>query len=863
MTRSRTRVSAPTFEHLPHALGIGAPRPRLSFVTTAPDGWVQRAYELEATGPNGTSTTGRVTSGDSVLVAWPFAPLASRDWAQVRVRAWGADDRATEWSPAAQVEAGLLEPGDWTAVPVGPAWDDPVSADAPAALLRKGFTVGRPIARARLHVTAHGLYDMELNGRKVGDDTLSPGWTSYDHRLRFYTYDVTDHLSIGPNVIGAWLADGWYRGRLGFRGGRRHLYGERTALMAQLEIEHPEGPRTVVHTDPSWRSRRSPILATGLYDGEHYDARAELPGWSSTGYEDADWARTRAGVRDPSTLVAPEGPPVRCTGILKPVESWETSTGSVILDFGQNLVGRLRIRVRGRAGHVVRLRHAEVVSDGELATRPLRSAAAIDTYTLAGRDAGEEWEPRFTFHGFRYAEVTGWTGGDIMDDVEARVLHTDMPRLGSFECSDPAVNRLHENVVWSMRGNFLDVPTDCPQRDERLGWTGDIQVFAPTAAFLYGCTGMLSSWLKDLAAEQSPEGVVPWYVPYIPTTPQWTPPRASAVWGDASVLTPWDLYQATSDTRLLAEQYRSARSWVELVDSMAGEDHIWTTGQQLGDWLDPSAPPDDPAAAMTDPTLVATAYFARSSRVLSWTATVLGMDDDAQRYGRLADEVRESFLDHFMREPGRFTSDTPTAYALAICFDLVPGHVVDAVGERLAELIAKAGNRISTGFAGTPLVCDALTRTGQIETAYALLLERGCPSWMYAVDQGATTIWERWDSLLEDGQVNPGDMTSFNHYALGAVANWLHTTVAGLAPGEPGYRTIRFRPRPGGGITSATATHQSIHGEVTISWTQDPSGMLRVSLVVPTGTTGILDLAGLPAETFGPGSHLVERQPHR
>ncbi|WP_326493591.1 family 78 glycoside hydrolase catalytic domain [Pseudarthrobacter sp. SL88] len=537
---------------------------------------------------------------------------------------------------------------------------------------------------------------------------------------------------------------------------------------------------------------------------------------------------------------------------MRPVSAVTSPSGKLVLDFGQNLVGRLRITVQAQAGATVTLRHAEVMQDGEIYTRPLRGAAATDRYTLAG-EAPETWEPRFTIHGFRYAEIDGWTGGDPAENITARVYHTDMERTGWFSCSNPDLNRLHENVLWSMKGNFVDIPTDCPQRDERLGWTGDLQVFGPTASYLYDCSGMLSSWLKDVAAEQAPDGTVPWYVPSIPGGNYWTPSRPGAIWGDVAVLTPWTLYQRFNDPAFLAEQYESAKAWVDLLDRLAGDGHLWNSGFQLGDWLDPSAPPEDPTRAMTDKHLVASAYFAWSARHMAKTAGVLGKTDDEKRYKELAGAAAKAFAEEYIGPDGLMTSDAQTAYALAIVFELFPDEELrQKAGRRLAALVRQAGNRIATGFAGTPVIADALTAVGELEAAYDLLLERECPSWLYAVAQGGTTIWERWDSLLPDGSVNPGDMTSFNHYALGAVADWMHRTVAGLAPLEPGYRRILFRPQPGGGLTSASARHETPYGTASIAWETTDDGY-TVTVHVPTGTTARVELPGHEPHDVGSG----------
>ncbi|AZP14814.1 alpha-L-rhamnosidase [Streptomyces aquilus] len=831
-------------EHHREPFGIGEAAPRISWKTTATTGWRQHAYQVEAVRSDGRHRSDWVISQDSVLVPWPLQPLAPREMCEVRVRVRGADQVAGDWSPPLRIETGLLAPTDWTARAISPHEPDgsrPPSAERRPPLLRKEFTIRGDVERARLYVTAHGLYEIEINGRRVGDHALAPGWTSYHHRLRYQTHDVTDHLNAGANAIGAWLADGWYRGRLGFGGGHADLYGDRVALLAQLEVVHRDGTVTVVASDPSWRASRGPILSSGLLDGETFDARQERPGWSSPGFDDGDWSLVDIVARDPATLVAPTGPPVRCTEEIAPVLVTALDADRLLVDFGQNLVGRVRITVSGPAGHTLVIRHAEVLQDGELCVRPLRGAASTDRYTLRG-GGPETWEPRFTLHGFRYAEITGWRGGGFPGRaIVARVYHTDMARTGWFECSNDQVNRLHQNVVWSLRGNFVDIPTDCPQRDERLGWTGDIQIFAPTAAFLYDCHGMLTSWLRDVAVEQHDDGTVPWYVPEIPGGEQWTPARPGAGWGDVVALTPWDLYRASGDTGLLAAQYDSARRWVDLVTALADASGLWNRGYQLGDWLDPFAPPDDPGAGRTDRHLIATAYYAWSLRHVAWMAAVLGRGDERRRYQQLADRVRQAFGDEYVRPDGLMTSDTQTAYAVALQFDLLPNAAARAsAGRRLAELVAAGGHTIQTGFVGTPLVAPALSATGHHHSAYAMLLQQECPSWLYALKHDATTVWERWDSMLPDGTVNPGEMTSFNHYALGAVAQWLHTTVAGLDASAPGYREVVFRPRPGGGITWASATHESPYGRVAIRW-ELAETELTVETTVPTGATGRIE----------------------
>lgn len=843
-----TAVSAVRFEYHREPLGTGEAAPRLSWTAaTVALNWVQVAYELER---QGGETTGRVESAESVLVAWPFTPLASREQARVRVRVWDNGGSLSSWSEWATVEAGLLSPADWTAQFIGPVRDEDLSKPEPAPMLRREFEVNGEVRQARLYITAQGVYEAEINGQRVGDHVLAPGWTSYHTRLRYQTYDVTNLLQEGENAIGAMLADGWYRGRLGFGGGVRNIYGDKLALLAQLEITYADGRTERIRSDESWRWASGPILAADLYDGETYDARLEQPGWSSAGFDGPDWMPVQTVEREFSTLVAPEGPPVRRIQRLSPVSITTSPSGKTLVDFGQNLVGWVRFSVTGEAGQTITLRHAEVLEHGELGTRPLRYAAATDHYTLKG-GGPETWEPQFTFHGFRYVEVSGWPGELRSADLQAVVVHSDLQRTGWFECSDPLVNKLHENVVWGMRGNFLDVPTDCPQRDERLGWTGDIQVFAPTASFLYDVRGFLSSWLTDLAADQDASGAVPAVVPQVlPTT------LAAAAWGDAATVVPWVLYQRYGDKRVLARQYPSMKAWVEYIRGRTGETLLWNQDFQFGDWLDPVAPPTNPGGGRTLPGVVATAYFVRSAELLGLTAGVLGRKDDEAQYLALAAHVREAFNREYVTPSGSVLSDSSTAYALALEFALLPRpEQRGKAARRLRALVRENGYQISTGFVGTPLICDALTHAGELDAAYHLLMGRECPSWLYPVTMGATTVWERWDSMLPDGSINPGEMTSFNHYALGAIADWLHRTVAGLAPAEPGYGRLTIQPLPGGGLTHAQARHLTPYGEASCAW-KVQGGHLVVDVVVPPNTTADVILPGwIEARTVGSGRH--------
>ncbi len=837
-----TQISSVTLhvEHLHATLGIGSSHPRLSWtVKTDIQNWYQKGYEIEIYDANGKlmDQTGQIESDQSVLISWPFATLSSRQRVSARVRIWGTDGVLSSWSEIMPVEAGLLQPTDWRAQFITPAWDEDTTKSNPAPYLRREFELREGVASARLYITSLGLYETQLNGQIVGNQVFSPGWTVYDEHLRYQTFDVTKMLNEGKNVIGAILGDGWFRGRLGFGGGKRNIYGDKLALLAQLEVWYNDGSIEYILTDENWRAATGPILMNSIYDGETYDARLDSSGWSSSGFDDSVWSAVRSIEWNMNSLKAPLGPPVHRTEKVAPVSIQQSPSGKTIVDFGQNLVGRLVIKVKGPAGHTVILRHAEVLEEGELGTRPLRFADATDRYTLKG-EGSEIWEPRFTFHGFRYVEVNDWPGELKREDLSAVVLHSDMERTGWFECSDPLLNRLHENVVWGMRGNFLDIPTDCPQRDERLGWTGDLQVFSPTASFLYDVSGFLQSWLVDLAIEQyKAGGIVPQVVPMVLDRPM-----SGAAWSDAATIVPWVLYQRFGDVKIIADQYESMKAWVDYMVEVAGENNLWDTGFQYGDWLDPTAPPHIPGQARTDKAIVASAYYIRSAELVAQAAELLEHTNDQQHYLSVAKKAREAFAREYITPAGRMMNDAETAYAISLVFDLfsTPEQVQHA-GNRLAKLVRDSGYHIRTGFVGTPLICDALCDTGHYATAYRLLLQQECPSWLYPVTMGATTIWERWDSMLPDGSINSGEMTSFNHYALGAVADWMHRTIGGLKPMEPGYHHMSIAPRPGGGLTHAKVRHLTPYGMVESTWKIEDR-MFNLSVLVPPNTTAFVTL---------------------
>ncbi|RFA15560.1 hypothetical protein B7R22_06860 [Subtercola boreus] len=846
---------------------VGTARPRLSWrYASAQPGWEQRGIEVQLTRADGSITSIHLAGEDQALVAWPFDALNSRARVAVRIRACA--DTATapesEWSTPAYVEAALLEAGDWNAQWITPSAG--AESTDPAPVLGTRIDVGEGLVDARLRITALGIVVARINGALVSTDHFAPGWSSYDHRLRYQSYDVTALLHAGENDFQALLGNGWYRGRIAsFSLHRGHPYGERLALLAQLELTFADGSRQIIGSDSSWRAGSSGVLVNDFYDGQTTDLRVPLCRRPTGAVEtlpplDVD-------------LVAPVAPPVRETQRVAAVSTTRTADGRLLIDFGQNVVGWVRMRVRGEAGQRIVVRHAEVLEKDELSLRPLRSAKVTDTYILSGADgtgdgdrAGELLEPNLVFHGFRYVDITG-LGADSQNDgvqsddpqttrsallsIEAVVLGSALERTGWFASSNPDLNQLHQNVVWGMRGNFLDVPTDCPQRDERLGWTGDIQVFAPTATDLFDVSGFLSSWLADLAADQLPDGTVSAVVPRV-----FLEEKPLAGWGDASIIVPWALYEAYGDRGVLERQYSSMTRWHARVTTAASADHLWVGGDQLGDWLDPLAPPDAPAEAQADPDVVATAYYARSTDLLARAAAVLGRHAEAEQYASLAMSIRAAFNREFVSPHGIVRSDCQTVYALAIRWKLIADpNVLALAGRRMRELVDERNYTVATGFLGTPAILDALTDAGQLDAAYAMVQGHEHPSWLYSVDLGATTIWERWDSILPDGSVNPGEMTSFNHYAFGAVADWMHRVIGGLTATSPGYREVTIAPRVGGDLTSASVSHLSPYGLIAADWTLN-GGVFGLAVTVPVGVRALVVLPSGESHYVLHGEHV-------
>ncbi len=695
---------------------------------------------------------------------------------------------------------------------------------------RKEFVTSRSIARARIYATAQGLYICYLNGKRIGNDVFTPGDTDYHKRIQYQTYDITGRLKKGNNAIGVVLGDGWYCGHVGLAG--RRQYGDHPHALIQVKLDYTDGTSETVVSDETWKSSAGPIRTNDLLDGEEYDARREMGGWSKPGFAATDWQPVEATPLTSVALVAQYAPTVQHVLTLKPKTIAEKPAGAYIFDLGQNMVGWARLKVNGAAGQKVRLRFAEMLNpDGSLYTTNLRGARATDYYTLKGGGV-ETYEPSFTFHGFRYVELTGFPGVPDKSAITGIVVSSAVPQTGTITCSNPLVNQLQSNIQWGQRGNYLEIPTDCPQRDERLGWMGDAQIFIRTACFNSDVATFMTKWTQDVVDAQSPEGGFSDVTPRVGDMSDGAP-----AWGDAGVIVPWTIYQCYGDTRLIAERYPAMAKWIEYIRS-ENPDMLWRkrSNNNFGDWLnvDADCPRD----------VLATAYFAYSTRLMSKMAAALGKTEDAERYEALFQQIKTAFNGAFVAPDGRITGDTQTCYVLALRFDLLPESLrADAAKRLVTDIIDKRKGHLSTGFLGVGYLNPTLTQAGSLDVAYRLLQNDTYPSWGYSIRQGATTIWERWDGWTkEKGFQDPG-MNSFNHYSLGSVGEWLYHTVAGidLDPDHPGYSHILLHPRPGGGLTYAAATYDSLHGKIVSDW-KIADGILRWHVVIPANTTATVSV---------------------
>jgi len=830
--------------------------------------------------------SGKQEKDQAIQVVYAGPALESKKRYCWRVKAWNNQGEESGWSEVAFWEMGLLNIQDWKAKMIQPELDEDPEKSEPCPLLRKEFKLKAGLSKARLYITAHGLYEAWMNGKRVGDELFTPGWTNYRKCLQYQTYDVTAWLKTGANAIGVMLGDGWYRGFISYVC-ERNVYGDKLGLYAQLEIAYEDGFTEIIVSDETWKASTGPVLESDIFNGEVFDSRLNQPGWTEPGYQETGWKPVRTVAFDPLLLKAPIGVPVREIQEIKPEKILRTPAGETVVDFGQNLAGWVRLRARGPAGAAITLRHGEALdSSGNFYNKNLRMAKARDIYILKGQ--GEEiFEPHFTFHGFRYVKVEGYPGELGSDKITAIVIHSDLEPSGEFSCSNSDINRLFQNIRWSQKGNFLDVPTDCPQRDERMGWTGDILAYGPTACQIMNCAPFLSRWLRDLACDQRRSGAVPMVIPDAFTDRKDFLRRIlkhrnkregdytnvfdklfavfvlnySVGWGEAAIFIPWILYLDYGDKRVLETQYQSMQALFRYREKQAGKfgsfllvrpwqwfqaktwkylPEFYTSGWHFGDWL---APGDGMEKSIIKSKLyLPTVFYALDARILSKTAAVLDRPADAAFYWEKYLKIRQAFQHFLVKKDGRIRSDAQTAYVLALLADLLPEESKEPAAKRLAEKVREAGNRIGTGFLGTPHICQILSEHGYTDVAYDLLLQEEPPSWLYQVKKGATTIWEHWDAIRKDGTFQPERMLSFNHYAYGSIGAWLFQATAGIKADEskPGYKQIVIKPQPGGGLTFAKASYDSIHGLIKSEWNISQNVFtLRVQIPANTSATVI------------------------
>jgi alpha-L-rhamnosidase len=827
---------------------VAPDRVRLSWRLEGPgESRAQRAYqvlvaadEAELARDHGSAwDSGRVESACSADIGYQGSPLTPAGRYAWKVRVWDETGTPSPWSEPSSFEI-ELDPGTgwrgcWISLGAGrrpaspPAGTEPVDpvtrALSPAPCLRRSFQLdGRPAA-ARLYITALGLYEAWLNGERVGDAVLAPGWTDYSQRVPYQAYDVTDLLVPGENVLGVILGDGWYCGFIGFDAKRAGAhYGKVPECLAQLRVSAAGAPDEWIVTGAGWQASTGAIRHADLLMGERHDYGLAQPGWDRPGFDAAGWEPVTCRDLDGRQVVADPGPPVRVTGELEPVAVRPGPGGTQVADFGQNLTGWVRLAADAPPGSRIRIRHGEVLApDGGIYTDNLRSARQCDEFTTA--DGPVVFEPRFTVHGFRYAEVSGYPGELGPGSITARVAHSDIAPAGSFECSQDWLNRLFANIDWGQRGNFISVPTDCPQRDERLGWLGDAQVFARTACYNRDVAAFFGKWLDDVADAQLPSGAFSDIAPRLNL--DW--PGAPA-WGDAGVIVPWTVYTMYGDRSLLERHYQAMSAWMEFIER-DNPDFVRARrlARNYGDWL-------APGTDLTSRELLATAYWAYDAALMAEIAEATGRPGDAASYRALWSKIRAAFAAAFVAGDGRLATDTQTSYALALHMDLVPDDLRESAAGHLVAAIERAGWRLATGFVGVGYLLPVLSSNGYTGVAYRVLEQQAAPSWRYMIDHGATTIWERWDGWTSDRGFQSPKMNSFNHYALGSVGEWLYRFVLGIdqEPGRAGFERLILRPHPGGPLRSASGRYRSVRGPVSTGWSL-ADGSFRFRAEIPPG----------------------------
>ena len=824
-------------ENLTNPIGLDVQQPRFSWQLISDKRNVtQTAYEIMVSEEKASPwKSGKINSNQSVQVAYAGNALQSGKKYTWQVRVWDNNSKPSPWSEAAFFQTALLNVSDWKAKWIEAGFEEDTT-NRPAILFRNKFLISKKITAATLYITAHGMYEVQLNGKKVGDAYLTPGWTSYNKRLQYQVYDVTAMLANGSNAIGAMVGNGWYRGYLAWND-NKNIYGNKTGLLAQLNITYSDGTTGTIISDENWKSSTGAIKAVEIYNGEMYDAREEKNGWANAGFNDAAWKGVTLPTVALNNLIATENEPVKKHETFKAVKVITTPAGEKVLDFGQNLVGWVIVKANGKAGDKIIIKHAEVLDKmGNFYTENLRAAKATATYILKG--GGEEtFEPHFTFYGFRFIKIENYPGEIKPENFTAVTLYSDMKPTGIFTSSNALINQLQHNIQWGQRGNFLDVPTDCPQRDERLGWTGDAQAFSRTATFNFGVNNFFLKWMKDVAADQGADGKVPFVIPNV------LGPGAggSTGWADVATIIPWNIYLAYGDKKILENQYPSMKAWVKYMTD-SSKNNLWNHGFHFGDWLFYRPFDDnDGRSAVTDKYLIAQCFYANSVQLLINTAKVLNNAADEATYTALLQKVKDAFLKEYLTPNGRLISGTQTAYVLALNFDMLPENLRPQAAERLAENVKSYDNHLTTGFLGTPYLCHVLTRFGYTDIAYKLLLQQDYPSWLYPVKMGATTIWERWDGQKPDSSFQTPGMNSFNHYAYGAIGDWMYRKMVGLDTYEDGagYKHIKIQPHIGGGFTNAAASLQTYYGTVSSGWKIDNDKLL-LDVEIPANTTATI-----------------------
>jgi alpha-L-rhamnosidase len=862
-------------KHLENPLGIGLEPPFFSWkMKSACMGAAQKAYQIQVAETKAfdalTWDTGWVEQNTSHHIIYQGAPLESKTRYYWRVRIKDEGGAIVDWSDVATFETGLKQ-SDWKAEFIEPEKEIDLKAFKPAPYLRHTFVVDGEIEQARLYITAHGIYEAYLNGSRVGDQVFTPGNTDVVNRLQYQVFDVTDQVAKGTNCIGAILGDGWYRGSINVAS-LRNAHGEKVALLAQLMINFSDGRIQTIITDGDWKTSTGPIIKSDPKQGEIFDARLEMPGWNTILFNDADWSDVNIANFGYENLIPSESVSVRKKEMFPAKQVFQTPAGETVIDFGQNIAGVVRMKVVGKAGTTVKLTHSEVLDqDGNFCLDYFGQSVGgefrqADTYILKG-DADEVYEPYFTVHGFRYVKVEGYPGKINPENFQAFAIYSDMEETGFFDCSNETLNQLFSNIKWSMKGNFLDIPTDCPTR-ERAGWTGDAQIFVHTGSILMNDSTFYAKWIKDVSSQQYPNGKIRNVVPDKPLgsgrkiESAFNLPPGSSGWGDAVVIIPWVLYQMFGDKTILENQYESMKKWVEYERCRAEKRHwtkffnpavwfdakrarrqkyIWDTNFHLGEWLEPDILLKDVWKVifrnllLGDP-VVATAYFENSARILGKTAAVLGKQADEHEYLNLAENIRQAYIEEFIKEDGtiRIYPDRQAPYVRALAFNLFTENLRPKIEQKLVDRIEEKNRHLFTGFLSTPFLLSVLSEAGETDLAYEVLLQEDNPSWIYAINQGATTIWEDWEGVSEEGVPT----ASQNHYSKGAVASWFFEYICGiqLDPEAPAYKHFYFRPEPGGNLSHASAVYHSQYGEILSSW-QKSEGVITYTFTVPANTS--------------------------